>query len=86
MIINKEKSVSRVHAEIIVNSMTTLSTQAVMTSSSSTNVVIRDCSKYGTFINRNLESQGKVHELPNKETELRDGDIVSFGTGSATYR
>lgn len=49
-------------------------------------VRIKDCSKYGTFLNRNLDSMEKVHEFPNKETMLKDGDLVSFGTGNATYR
>lgn len=55
-------------------------------SSDSSKVIIRDCSKYGTFINKNLGSKEKVHEFPNKETMLKDGNLVSFGTGNATYR
>ncbi|KAI4373619.1 hypothetical protein MLD38_011727 [Melastoma candidum] len=86
IIVNKDKGVSRVHAEIIVNSMNASCTRAVKNPSSSGDVVIRDCSKYGTFINKNLGSQGKVHELPIKEASLGDGDIVSFGTGSASFR
>lgn len=53
---------------------------------STTGVRIKDCSKYGTFINKNLGSKEKVHEFPNKEATLKDGDLVSFGTGNATYR
>ena len=49
-------------------------------------VQIRDWSKYGTFIRKNVEPRKKVHELPNKEMALEDGDLVSFGTGNATYR
>lgn len=49
------------------------------------NVRIRDCSKYGTFIDKNLGRKEKVNELPNKETTLEDGDLISFGTGNATY-
>ncbi|KAH8486229.1 hypothetical protein H0E87_025302 [Populus deltoides] len=44
-------------------------------------VLIRDCSKYGTYINKE-----KVHKFLNKETFLKDGDVVSFGTGTAVYR
>lgn len=47
---------------------------------------IRDCSKYGTFISKNDGAKKKVHELPNKETALENGDLVSFGTGTATYK
>ena len=52
----------------------------------SSKVRIRDCSKYGTFVKKNLGSKEKVHEFPEKETMLKDGDLVSFGTGNATYR
>lgn len=52
----------------------------------SSKVRIRDCSKYGTFINKNLDLKENVHEFPNKEALLKDGDLVSFGTGNATYR
>lgn len=49
-------------------------------------VRIRDCSKYGTFINKAGVSKEKLHEFPGKEKTLKDGDLISFGTGSATYR
>lgn len=75
----KDKGVSRVHAEIMVDAMTSMQTGKT----DSSNVRIRDLSKYGTFINKNLGSEKRV---PNKESTLRDGDMVSFGTGSATYR
>lgn len=78
VIITKDKGVSRVHAEIVVNTMNMSNPQQ--------NVQIRDCSKYGTFVSKNVGIKKKVHELPNKETALHDGDLVSFGTGSATYK
>ncbi|MCL7042809.1 hypothetical protein MKW94_027966 [Papaver nudicaule] len=74
VIINTDKGVSRVHAEVVVNSMTSL------------DVHIKDLSKYGTFINKKTGSKAKVHDNPNKETTLKDGDLISFGTGNATYR
>ncbi|KAJ8749634.1 hypothetical protein K2173_026283 [Erythroxylum novogranatense] len=39
-----------------------------------------------SLFSRNLGSKDKVHEFPNKETTLKDGDLVSFGAGNATYR
>ncbi|WCJ25085.1 nijmegen breakage syndrome 1 [Euphorbia peplus] len=82
VIITKDKGVSRVHAEIVVDDMTFLNPK----SNRSSGVRVRDCSKYGTFINNHLGSKQKVHEFPNKEITLNDGDLVSFGTGNATYR
>lgn len=82
IIINKDKGVSRIHAEILVDKLNSLNPLNKRLSK----VRIRDCSKYGTFINKNLGQKEKVHELPNKETTLEDGDLVSFGTGNATYR
>lgn len=77
VIITKDKGVSRIHAEIVVDAMTDLHPPKLR---------IRDCSKYGTFISRNLEQKENVHEFLNKEATLEDGDVVSFGTGNAIYR
>ncbi|MED6223371.1 Mre11 complex subunit Nbs1 [Stylosanthes scabra] len=86
VIITKDKGVSRVHSEIIVNAMNPLNSLPDERSRMSPNVHIKDCSKYGTFISKNNGPKKKVHELPNKETALDNGDLVSFGTGSATYK
>nr|XP_048327299.1 nijmegen breakage syndrome 1 protein-like [Ziziphus jujuba var. spinosa] len=86
IIITKDKGVSRIHAEISVDVMTSINPSQIKPSSSSCKVLVRDCSKYGTFINKNLGSMEKVHQFPKKETTLRDGDLISFGTGNATYR
>ncbi|XP_020212286.1 nijmegen breakage syndrome 1 protein [Cajanus cajan] len=86
VIITKDKGVSRVHAEIVVNTMNPANRLPNERSHLSSSIHIRDCSKYGTFISKNVGSKKKVHELPNKETVLEDGDLVSFGTGTATYK
>lgn len=86
IIINKDKGVSRVHAEIVIDEMVGLDNPLRQSSDVPSKVRTRDCSKYGTFVNKNLGSKQKVHEFPNKETMLKDGDLVSFGTGNATYR
>lgn len=81
IIVNKDKGVSRVHAEVLVDDMTNLEQI-----NSSPRVRLRDCSKYGTFISKKLGAKEKVHEFPDKEVAVKDGDLVSFGTGNATYR
>ncbi|XP_059623310.1 nibrin homolog isoform X2 [Cornus florida] len=86
VIINKDKGVSRIHSEIVVEGMASLDQLQNKPSKVSSSVRIRDCSKYGTFINKSQGSKEKVHEFPNKETTLKDGDLISFGTGNATYR
>ncbi|XP_075647373.1 nibrin homolog [Castanea sativa] len=86
VIINKDKGVSRIHAEIVVDALNSLNPLNKRPFNTLSKVRIKDCSKYGTFINKNLGQKEKVHELPNKETTLEDGDLVSFGTGNATYR
>ncbi|XP_039026476.1 nijmegen breakage syndrome 1 protein-like [Hibiscus syriacus] len=55
VIIHKDKGMSRIHAHIMVDGMT-----------QSYQVTIKDLSKYGTFINKNLTSNKKVHQFPNK--------------------
>ncbi|KAJ0445597.1 putative transcription factor interactor and regulator FHA-SMAD family [Helianthus annuus] len=82
VIVNKDKGVSRVHAEIVIDEMISKDN----TTKKSSEIRIRDCSKYGTYIKRPVGSKEKVHEFPNKETTLDDADLVSFGTGNATYR
>lgn len=86
VIVNKDKGVSRIHAEILVDEMISLDQSLKKPSNILFKVRVRDCSKYGTFLNKNLDSKEKVHEFPNRETMLKDGDLVSFGTGNATYR
>ncbi|KAL2528130.1 Nijmegen breakage syndrome 1 protein [Forsythia ovata] len=86
IIINKDKGVSRIHAEIIIDEMISVDHSHKKSSNNSSKVRIRDCSKYGTFINKNMGSKEKVHEFPHRETIMKDGDLVSFGTGNATYR
>ncbi|KAG4955107.1 hypothetical protein JHK87_040701 [Glycine soja] len=86
VIITKDKGVSRVHAEIVVNTVNPVNPLPNERSHLSSSIHIRDCSKYGTFINKNGGAKKKVHELPNKETALENGDLVSFGTGTATYK
>ncbi|RAL46428.1 hypothetical protein DM860_004707 [Cuscuta australis] len=85
IIVNKDKTVSRIHAEIVIDEMIYLE-KVKKHSDVASKVRIRDCSKYGTFIGNKLTSKVKVHEFPSKETTLNDGDLVSFGTGSAVYR
>ncbi|XP_059452805.1 nibrin homolog [Corylus avellana] len=85
VIITKDKGVSRIHAEIVVDAMTSLNPLLKKPSNILSKVRVRDCSKYGTSIDKNLGRKEKVHELPNKETTLEDGDLISFGTGNATY-
>ncbi|XP_071723259.1 nibrin homolog [Rutidosis leptorrhynchoides] len=79
IIVNKDKGVSRIHAEIKIDTMQRKYSDA-------SKVQIKDCSKYGTFVTRNFGSKEKVQELPNKETTLKEGDLVSFGTSITTYR
>ena len=86
IIITKDKGVSRIHAEILVDALTSTDSLQTKSLSLSCEVRIRDCSKYGTFVNRNPGAIEKVHELPNKETSLTDGNLISFGTGNATYK
>ncbi|KAF9624016.1 hypothetical protein IFM89_007714 [Coptis chinensis] len=86
VIVNTDKGVSRVHAEVVIDSMTWLDPLQRRSTSFSTNVRIKDCSKYGTFLNKKSGSKTKVGEYPNKEAPVKDEDLISFGTGNATYR
>ncbi|KAJ4865996.1 Nijmegen breakage syndrome 1 protein [Raphanus sativus] len=85
IIINKDKGVSRIHAELTFDATTSCRNKSPPDTSSFV-IRVKDCSKYGTFIKTDLVTKDKVHELPNKERILNDGDVITFGTGAATYR
>uniref|UniRef100_A0A803LJT9 FHA domain-containing protein n=1 Tax=Chenopodium quinoa TaxID=63459 RepID=A0A803LJT9_CHEQI len=84
--ITNDKGVSRIHAEIIVDVMESLKPAEKRSSSISSKVRIRDCSKYGTFIVKDSGIKEKVHDCPGKEIYLKVGDLVKFGSGDLTYR
>lgn len=85
MIIQNDKGVSRIHAELAVDAMTSWDPLQNISSSFLSDVRIIDKSKYGTFINK-AKGSNSVNEFPNKEKTLKNGDLVSFGTGNAVYR
>ncbi|VVA96241.1 unnamed protein product [Arabis nemorensis] len=86
IIINKDKGVSRIHAELTFDATSVSTSRKKKSSETSFVIRVKDCSKYGTFIKTDLGTKEKVHELPNKEKILKDGDVVTFGTGAANYR
>lgn len=84
VVVQTDTSISREHAEIVVDKMTSLdpSKSKSMTPSC---VRIIDRSKFGTTINKDMAS--KATQLKkNQEIMLTDGDSVTFGTSNATFR
>lgn len=86
IIINKDKGVSRIHAELTFDATPASTSRRNISPDTSFVIRVKDCSKYGTFIKTDPGTKDKVHELPNKERILSDGDVITFGTGAATYR
>lgn len=85
VIVQTDTSISRNHAEIVVDKMISLDSSGVGSDKFSSCVRIIDKSKYGTFVSK--ESGNKVVRLvKNKDTVLNDGNLVTFGTSSATFR
>lgn len=81
--INTDKTVSRLHADIIVGpSLTVLPTEGAIPRPS---IKIKDLSKFGTFINKQHESH-PIKDLPDAEAPLKDGDIVTFGSTHCSFR
>ncbi|XP_011624625.1 nijmegen breakage syndrome 1 protein isoform X1 [Amborella trichopoda] len=85
IIIQTDRTISRVHAEIIVDLMSSWDPSQSKSSNLPSNVSLLDLSKFGTFINKNTESK-PVFSFPNKVTTLRNGDLITFGTGDASFR
>ncbi|XP_078448561.1 nijmegen breakage syndrome 1 isoform X2 [Wolffia australiana] len=83
IIIQTDRAISRIHAEIIIDGMHPENSNRGSTESRYAR--IKDLSKFGTFINKESGSK-PVNTLPMKESFLRNGDLVSFGTGNATFR
>ncbi|KAJ1295091.1 hypothetical protein BS78_01G197000 [Paspalum vaginatum] len=84
VIVQSDTSISRVHAEIVIEKMVAWDPHSGAPSSPS-HVRVVDRSKYGTFVNKVHGTQGsRLHKDEN--VMLSDGDNVTFGTGSATFR
>lgn len=75
IIIQTDTSISRNHAEIVVESMST---------SGSSPVHLIDKSKYGTF--KRKESGSNCQLVKNKGEVIDNGDFITFGTSNATFR
>ncbi|KAL5230321.1 hypothetical protein ABZP36_029097 [Zizania latifolia] len=84
VIVQTDTSISRVHAEIAVEKMVAWDPHSGAPASPSY-VRVVDRSKYGTFVNKVKGTQGsRLHK--DEDVMLTDGDTVTFGTGSATFR
>ena len=84
VIVQTDTSISRVHAEIAIEKMVAWDPHSGAPASPSFVHVI-DRSKYGTFVNKVHGTQGsRLHK--DEDMMLTDGDAVTFGTGSATFR
>ncbi|XP_026659719.1 nijmegen breakage syndrome 1 protein isoform X2 [Phoenix dactylifera] len=85
IIVQTDTSVSRVHAEIIVDKMTFIDPSHSGSGTFPSYVRIVDRSRYGTSVNREFGAEG-VRLRKGQEAKLKDGDLVTFGTGNATVR
>uniref|UniRef100_A0A0E0M911 Nibrin homolog n=1 Tax=Oryza punctata TaxID=4537 RepID=A0A0E0M911_ORYPU len=84
VIVQTDTSISRIHAEIVVEKMVAWDPQSGAPASPSY-VRVVDRSKYGTFFNKVQGTQGsRLHK--DEDAMLSDGDTVTFGTGNATFR
>ncbi|PAN46765.1 hypothetical protein PAHAL_9G212800 [Panicum hallii] len=84
VIVQADTSISRVHAEIAIEKMVAWDPHSGAPASPSY-VRVVDRSKYGTFVNKVHGTQGsRLHK--DEDVMLTDGDIVTFGTGNATFR
>lgn len=80
VIIEKDRTISRVHADVLIDW-----DPLQIKKNGHSKVFLTDHSKFGTFVNKESGSK-PVFSLPNKQVNLKDGDLVSFGTTNATFR
>lgn len=83
IIVQTDTSVSRIHAEIIVDEMTSCDTSHSESGAFPARII--DRSRYGTSINK-AHGVERVRLLKDQEVKLKDEDMVTFGTGNATFR
>lgn len=80
-----DKTISRVHAEIIVEAASSYNDLQGLTDIPPPEIRLKDVSKFGTFVNKEVGSK-PVFSLPNKETVLNNGDLITFGTTNTIFR
>lgn len=80
-----DSAVSRFHAEIVVEKMISPDIFGTGSTDSNSHVRIRDSSKFGTFIYKELGSKALCLRH-GEEAILKEGDTVTFGTGNASFR
>ncbi|XP_073002230.1 nibrin homolog [Typha latifolia] len=85
VVVQTDTSISRVHAEIIVDEMVSWDPSRTESVDFHSNVRIVDRSKYGTSINKESGAEGS-RMRKDQEVVLKHGDLVTFGTGNATFR
>ncbi|XP_020695891.1 nijmegen breakage syndrome 1 protein isoform X1 [Dendrobium catenatum] len=84
IIVQMDPSVSRLHAEIVVDQMISSMILNAGSTKSNSHVRIRDSSKFGTFVKKELGPKARLRQ--GEEATLIEGDIVTFGTGNASFR
>ncbi|URE07232.1 FHA [Musa troglodytarum] len=85
VVVQTDTSISRVHAEIVLDKMISQDPSGSMISSGFSGVHIIDRSKFGTVVNKELGVEA-TRLKKNEEAMLKDGNFVTFGTGCATFR
>lgn len=83
--IQSDRAISRLHANLITEAAPRPDSE-VETVSDVPRMLLRvkDLSKFGTFVKK--ESDAKAIALAGQETELREGDVVTFGTNKTSFR
>ncbi|XP_020570862.1 nijmegen breakage syndrome 1 protein isoform X2 [Phalaenopsis equestris] len=85
IVVQMDPAVSRLHAEIIVDKLISPDSFSAGPTNSNSHVRIRDCSKYGTFVNKEVGSKaGRLRQ--GEEATLKEGETATFGTGNASFR
>ncbi|KAG0473301.1 hypothetical protein HPP92_015158 [Vanilla planifolia] len=85
IVVQMDTAVSRLHAEVIVDKMVSHDLCFLGQKTPNSHVKIKDYSKYGTFVNKELGPMS-TRLRHSEEVKLKEGDTVTFGTGNATFR
>lgn len=85
IIIQTDKTVSRLHAEIKIEHVDSGNFSQEIASIPKSRIVLRDLSKFGSFVNKTVGSK-PVFSLPEKAIVLKEEDLITFGTDNCTFR
>ncbi|KAJ7570527.1 hypothetical protein O6H91_01G124100 [Diphasiastrum complanatum] len=85
VILQADRTVSRLHAELTISPATPWLPTDSTTDIPAPELFLKDHSKFGTFVGKATGAK-PVFSSPDRVVSVKDGDLLTFGTGNTTFR